>query len=776
MNIKRPLCVIAIAFAAAVYLFLYLFPYDYSQLCDDSFDGKSTSFTGYITGKESKTGYDGFSKVLILYLQAQDNPELKIKCELTDNYKEFNYVTGGSKEPGIGALVMVRGKYKVYPRATNPGEFDSRQYYAIQKIAYRIVDADIEAVGGESSFYKEALYELRCRLSTVVENSLNPEDAGIIKAMLLGDKSDMDEEIKDLYKRSGIIHIIAISGLHISIIGMGLFKLLRKLRTPIAVAAPLAVLFMWSYGVMSGMSTSAYRAVIMFILALTSQVIGRTYDTLSALALAGILLLIEQPLYLYHSGFLMSFGAVMAVGILLPCLTPISLKINNKILSGILCSISISLFTLPIYMNYYYTFPVYSVFLNVLVLPLMGVLMVLGILLLIIGSLFGSLGIIPGWPVHYVLELYKSLASFSTSLPGSTWYAGSASSFQVIVYLILLVIFIIVSGRCKALWDLWTDRRRTKGYREKVQRVERSLGAKSIEKMTLLMGLRYFIIITAVIIISYRTSPDLKITMLDVGQGDGIVVQTKTSTYLIDGGSTSKTKTGKYILTPFLSHEGIGEIDAVIITHEDEDHISGVIELLEGMSDGGIRIKNLVLPDAAAGSREDNYAALEILAEQNGVNVNYISRGMELYDENVYIKCFGPTAEMISAGANAHSTILFAQLGEFTALFTGDMEKEGESNLIHFLEENPIEGSGLTLLKVPHHGSKYTTSSELLSLLGPRISLISCGVKNSYGHPHAETLERLDAAGSEIFITTSSGAITVETDGKAMNIDEYVKD
>lgn len=773
---KRPLCLVAMAFVAAVFIILLIYPPDYS---DPGYEnGEYITLSGTVTSKETGTDFDD-NQVQVLYIEDQEIEDTIVKVYLSSSYQDIS-----DNIPQIGEQITVQGEYYAFSSASNPGEFDSRTYYKILKIEYQIREGIVKYNNNEPDRFKESLYRIRKHLKEVLDDIFEDEDASVMKAMLLGDRTSMDEEIKGLYQGAGIIHILSISGLHISILGMGLYNLLRRLRIRIIPAAVISIAMMMSYGIMCGMGTSAIRAIIMFCIHMLAIVLGRTYDMLTGLAVAAILIIIEQPLYIYHSGFLMSFGAVIGIGLVLPSISR-SFKnkdedykkrmdqiirgsetkkaldylaiVGDKIIEGaisiIRASLSVSAVVLPVQMNTYYTFPVYSIFLNILVLPFMTILLGLGIAVLGLGSLGLGFAAIPGFLCHIILSIYKGICIGSRLLPANTWYAGHADTWQVVIYYILLIVFLI-------------SHKYISEYVKRKCDIERKSSWKY--KGVIYPYFVYLIPALAVWILAVRIRPDLRLSFLHVGQGDGIVIEMENMTYLVDGGSTSKNSIGKYILTPYLKYEGIGYIDACIITHEDKDHISGVLELLEAMPSGGIRIGRLILPDCDRDCREAGFLQLEEAAKRAGVPVSYIKRGDKLLtgSSDITITCVGPLEGMYTDGANAHSTILYIQHKDFTSLLTGDVEEEGLKCLNEYMSLNSSEYSDLTLLKVPHHGSRYTTDEEFLDILDPMCSIISAGRNNMYGHPHEQVLERLDNSGSKVFITYEEGAITVDSDGR----------
>jgi competence protein ComEC len=232
---------------------------------------------------------------------------------------------------------------------------------------------------------------------------------------------------------------------------------------------------------------------------------------------------------------------------------------------------------------------------------------------------------------------------------------------------------------------------------------------------------------------------------------------------------------GKYRIVPFLKSKGVDRLDYVIITHLDQDHISGLVEIIE---EDLFLINCLVLPYLK--EKEEKYLDLEEMAAAKNIRLQYITEGNSIHEGPLSINCLHPSIDFVGSTANSYSTVLSVNYGEFDMLLTGDLEDEGERLLIQGFKEGSYRRKwgispavDIEVLKVAHHGSKYSTSEELLELLKPEISLISCSRDNWYGHPHPELLDRLVEAGSTDLITYESGAITITTDGEKLEIEEY---
>lgn len=725
---RRPLSVVCLAFVLAVSLFLVFYPLSVPSLVEE--DGQEFLISGQVYHKESRI-YFG-SKIPVIYLK--NVSLIKQNKEVLPLEGVICYMKDG-REPKMGANIMVKGKLKTFMEARNPGEFDMAKYYYIQNLSAGIQNAELLKESKKHLAVEEGLYQIKKYFSTKIDTYVDQEYAPLIKAILLGDKTSLETETKDLYKRSGIIHILSVSGLHVSMIGMGIYGLLRKIGCRIYLAAGVSAILILLYGQMIGMGTSAFRAIFMFGLGLLAKLWGRTYDLLTALSLSAVLLLFEQPYYLCHSGFLLSFGSVLSINIwysVLETKPPDIPRIFQKEVSAFLVSLSIFLGTLPIHMWFYYETPIYSIFLNLLIIPFMTVIMICGFVIILSPRFLFIFGKIAAGLDKIILQMFEYLSNCSLQLPLATWITGKPKLWQVILYYLGLLFLIIYKRKCK-------------------------------------YQLRVVIIAGLVILLSLRFHTGLTITFLDVGQGDGIFMQCQNGkAFLVDGGSSTWGKIGEKSLLPYLKYRGVSRIEAVFVSHGDEDHCSGIKELL-AQSRNGIKIERLVLADVK--NRESEFEDLLILAKEQQVEVVYLAKGEYFQEGKLLVTCLHPSEGYSTEEANAYSQVLLVEYKNFSALLTGDVEGEGERMLIEELKQAGIEK--VTVLKASHHGSKGATGEEFLKQLTPQLTIISCGKNNAYGHPHEELLERLRQQEIVWMRTDECGAITVKTDGKKVQILDY---
>ena len=725
---RRPVCLIGLAFVVIIRLYLYFVPLPLADL--EGIDGSVVLLTGQVDKKEYRISKE--QKVPVIYLknvqilnpqtenmQSNDNEQASALAQIEG---VICYLEDG-EEPKMGSYVRMQGKLRIYTRATNPGEFDARRYYQILHIQASLQQAKVVKESASYSKFREKLVFIKTYLADLIDASYEEKDASIMKAMLLGEKSGLDEETKQLYQLNGVIHILSISGLHISLIGMGFYKILLKIRCPKALTVIVSIIFMYSYGLMTGLSISALRAIAMFAFRIAAGIFKRTYDMLTAMSLVAISVLIEQPLYLYHSGFLFSFGAILAIGLFLPVAEE-NLLGETKFEKIMSTSLSVSIITLPVYLCFYYEYPLYSLLLNLVIIPGTSLIVLDGLISLGVSACYLPLGKYAAFPAHLIFSFYEFCCSLTLKLPGSRNILGRPENWQIILFIAFLCVAVFCSRKWSKL-QFWQW------------------------------------ILASLMCITMRWQDGLQITLIDVGQGDGIyIADDMGGHYLIDGGSSDKSDVGTYQILPFLKYEGVESLDAVFITHMDSDHYNGIQSLIEQIDGSGITIENLILPDVGENSKGEAYREMVQLAAKQGISVQYIHKGESLRHGNLKLTCLHPE-KGAEQETNAASIVLYLEYEAFSALFTGDLEGGGEETVRKQLESYLSDGKNLTVLKVAHHGSKNSTGEAFLETASPYISLISAGKDNSYGHPHEELMERLARTGCYIYQTKERGALTV---------------
>lgn len=646
-----------------------------------------------------------------------------------------------------GSLVFVSGKLEEIESPRNPGEFDSKQYYACQYIYYVMKKGKIKKQSQNHSAYGQFLINMRQRFAEILEKTCGAE-AGAFEAIVLGDKSNLDPELKMRYQMAGIIHILAISGLHISLLGMGLYNMLKKAGFGIWPAGLLALIIMLQYGMMTGGGVSTMRAVCMFLLSVGAKIAGRIYDMPTGMAVAAILILVENPAYLLDGGFWLSFGSVIGIGCVWPVIQEALGNLEKednagkKILWSFLASGVVQFTTLPIVLWFYGEVSVMGIFLNLLVLPTVGVVLGSGTADALLGLISIKGAFVVAIPGRTILKIYEVLVIIIGKLPFCTWVGGKPEMWQIVDY------YLILAGA------VWIYRISEKKYKENKTAVMKK--RKEIWKFRCLCA---GMVCLGILLIGYKPKEDFRIACLDVGQGDGIVIEMENQwNILIDGGSTNKSSLGQYQLIPYLKSRGISRLDGIYISHTDEDHISGVREILDYISKGLtiIRVENLILPDWDEVQDNKNFQELTELAKAAETRVIYVNAGDRVRYGETTLKVLWPEAGATGKEVNEDAMVIEMTNGAFKGVFTGDIGKDTEDKL---LQKGVLED--VDFLKVAHHGSKYSTGEEFLDVVKPELSVISCSATNTYGHPSPDTLKRLENSGSKVLITKDVGAVTI---------------
>ncbi|MCI7322112.1 MAG: ComEC/Rec2 family competence protein [Lachnospiraceae bacterium] len=687
----------------------------------------------------------------------------------------------------IGQILVLQGTITLFDEPANEGGFDARAFYRSRKVDFGLWVSRVCSVNGKPDAFRSFLQGLRQKLLEVIDAFV--KDEGVLSAMLLGDKSALDPETKTLYQNAGISHVLAISGLHMSLLGLGLYRLLkRRLGLSYPASAGWTALFLLAYTVMTGASVSALRAVLMLFVFLLAEVLGLGYDLLSGLGLAILVLLWDNPFFLEYTGFQFSVAAVLGIGVGGRVLTLFGrycpggaapaeeealdetsvwgvrwrkrqdegdneanrqqTKTVGRIIrrlqkewdsrkEGLCISLAIQLFTLPLVAYNYYELPVYAMVLNLFVLAGVGSLLLLAAAGAVLGLFVPVLGKILLAPCGLLLEGYRKLCEASLALPGARYICGKPAGWRILLYYVLLagIIYLLWCRVRKKLWD----------FSEEKQKRSRSVKFRRRMKLVLPFAVLLLVLL-------FPEKKGFEMDVLDVGQGDGIYLCTDGGVSMfLDGGSSSEQKVGEYRILPFLKSKGVKEISYWFVSHTDKDHISGLMEVLES----GYPVRHVVFAEAVA--QEDKTKELAAQAEKAGAEVVYLKAGDRLSANRAEITCLYPAAGETAEDANDLCLTLLFQDGSTKALFAGDISESVEETLVDrgCLQE-------VDFYKASHHGSNYSSSEAFLRVIDPEITVASAGEDNRYGHPGQQAVERIRTCGSRFLCTIDCGQVKIK--------------
>lgn len=687
--------------------------------------------------------------ILIRSGSTKNYPIRNIKC--TGKEEKINSLREGMHVRLEGMLVLPE-----LPR--NPGQFNRRIYESGKKIDFYLENPTVLEVKEQRSGVREVVEIWKTEMMNRCEKIYPDAEASILEAMLFGEKRELSGDIKELYQAAGISHVLVISGLHISLLALAVAGILRRLGFPMPVWVILSVGVLAGYGILIGQPTTAVRALLMFFVLQGARLLGRSYDLLSALAFAGILMLLDNPDLILDGGCRLSFCAVIGVGWYVSEKNKIFRSIGEKekrknrgkggkgssagaILENIRAGWYLWLFTLPVMLDTFYQVSVVGILWNLVAIPLLPVIIASGGLGVVLAGWNIFLGSLAGSPAYGMLQLYQEIGNISEKLPVGMWTPGQPSKPVIAGY--YLVIFLLVLVEKQLI------------KREKRWKIRKIFPGMELCSMLLLL-----------LLMAHPWQQREKITFLDVGQGDASLLQSGGQTLLLDGGSTSQKNVGTYVILPYIKQQGISCLEAVVLTHTDQDHINGVTEVLEEGKKGWLTVKNLMYPYWMEGTEQGKQ--LKKLAEEAEASCRKIRAGDRLTIGKAEAVVLYPKEQEKIAEPNAGSLVLFWKWEGVRAMFTGDLPEEKERELLQNLPACEI-------LQVGHHGSATSTCREFLEQVQPSLAVISCAMKNRYGHPSPDTVDRLKKTGCEIRYTMKSGAITIRKRGREILVTEYLE-
>ena len=687
--------------------------------------------------------------ILIRSGSTKNYPIRNIKC--TGKEEKINSLREGMHVRLEGMLVLPE-----LPR--NPGQFNRRIYESGKKIDFYLENPTVLEVKEQRSGVREVVEIWKTEMMNRCEKIYPDAEASILEAMLFREKRELSGDIKELYQAAGISHVLVISGLHISLLALAVAGILRRLGFPMPVWVILSVGVLAGYGILIGQPTTAVRALLMFFVLQGARLLGRSYDLLSALAFAGILMLLDNPDLILDGGCRLSFCAVIGVGWYVSEKNKIFRSIGEKekrktrgkggkgssagaILENIRAGWYLWLFTLPVMLDTFYQVSVVGILWNLVAIPLLPVIIASGGLGVVLAGWNIFLGSLAGSPAYGMLQLYQEIGNISEKLPVGMWTPGQPSKPVIAGY--YLVIFLLVLVEKQLI------------KREKRWKIRKIFPGMELCSMLLLL-----------LLMAHPWQQREKITFLDVGQGDASLLQSGGQTLLLDGGSTSQKNVGTYVILPYIKQQGISCLEAVVLTHTDQDHINGVTEVLEEGKKGWLTVKNLMYPYWMEGTEQGKQ--LKKLAEEAGASCRKIRAGDRLTIGKAEAVVLYPKEQEKIAEPNAGSLVLFWKWEGVRAMFTGDLPEEKERELLQNLPACEI-------LQVGHHGSATSTCREFLEQVQPSLAVISCAMKNRYGHPSPDTVDRLKKTGCEIRYTMKSGAITIRKRGREILVTEYLE-
>ncbi|MEX0609391.1 MAG: DNA internalization-related competence protein ComEC/Rec2 [Balneolaceae bacterium] len=636
-------------------------------------------------------------------------------------------------EVTLGDSVFFSGTIIPISEKRNPQEFDYKAYLKSQNIEAQIRVDSLYRISPNTN--KSEWVWWREKALLLVESNFSETTAPIAKALLLGYKQDLDSESKTAFARTGLSHIMAVSGLHVGLIVLPFWIIIpmfwtKKYGSYLGLFTLILILLV--YAGITGFSASVMRASVMACFLAYGKLFYKIHDSINLTAAAAIVLLIIDPSQLFEIGFQLSFTAVIIILLILPViqnLLPYWVRIRwyGTPIMVIIVSLVVQFGLYPLQVFYFGEISLISPLANALFVPLLGIVVPLSLAALFISAVTPALGFLVNYPSQFFLEL---MAAFVNEASGWEW-AWSAASLSGNLFFVLWIflIFGISAIHIPALrWKL------TIGF------------------------LATLCLISAQNIWEKSSPKKLEVTFFDVGQGDAALLKTPAGKHvLIDVGVWSPGyNSGKSTILPHLKNAGITKIDAVILSHPHADHIGGILDVMS-------EIPVDVIYNSGYEYDSNLYHNYLRLAREKEIPVKAVTAGDALpIDPSMLFLVMGPDGKYYNSDPNEHSVVLNVMYGESEFLFTGDAGEDQEERIRH------VYGSLLDtdLLKAGHHGSRTSSGASFLNAVTPEIAVISLADRNRFRHPHREALNRLHQTKAELLFTSKERALVFESDGE----------
>jgi len=632
-----------------------------------------------------------------------------------------------------GQFIVFSGTPQQLSRARNPGAFDAFIFYRSRGIDYSI-NPQILYTGDVRTTPLVLLDNFRERMGEIYDMALPEREAGIARSIILGDRSTLEVEVTDIFRRAGIAHILTISGLHISIVALTLERLFKLVLSQKKANVATLVL-VGIYVAFTGFGLPAVRAFIMYSMLTLGRLLNRDRDLLTSISLAAFLILLYRPIQLFDIGFQFSFSAVYAIAIGSAPFERIMERLsrrwpvfnhpvlhNNIVRGSIMTTLTITLFTLPLVTNTFYHFYIYSILTNTLIVPTLGVATVSGFIIGLVGLVSPNAAMFVSGIFYAVMQVYIVSSELSIALPGSEILVGHVPYIIWAVWWLLLIL-----ASAYIVGDV---------------RVSRRLISTTAA-------------ITAALFVGWLAMPHgFSITFVDVGQGDATIIRNNRRTYIVDGGGSFLQPIGESAgirtLIPYLQHQGIRRIDGAFVTHFHYDHAAGIIELV----DAGL-VRQVFISDTAH-YPHPLYIMLRDSAAQHNTEIVRIAMDSTIHNGNLTITCIHPPRDYYARDINDLSLVLNVTYNNASFLLTGDLTRAAELDILsrgHNISTN--------ILSLGHHGSATSSSLPFLHASDADLAIISAGRNNMFNHPSYRTLFHLAETNLTYISTAYHGAITI---------------
>lgn len=681
----------------------------------------------------------------------------KIKVlEINKYKKDINLYLNIDKKKDLkyGDIIKIKGKYKAPDIQRNYGGFSYREYLKTLNIYGNVTAERIEVIEkskkNDISFF---IHQIKENVKLNAKKYLDEETYSIYLGLILGDTSYIEDDTKEEFRNSNMSHILAVSGMHITYIVLGIVLFLSKLSGK-KIAKILSIIVLVFYITITGFSPSIIRACSTAIIMLVGGIINRKSDVWTSMSISLFIILIHNPFLITNIGLQFSYMGTLGIIILNKNVMKIltskkntdkhkirkfkihKTKFNEKFISKfkeiIAVSISAQIFILPLTIFHFNTIGLYFLITNLLLSLIIGPVIILGFLFLTLLILNLSILNIFSFPIKWGIKIILFITQIG-NFPYSKIYVATPKVFVLIIYFVFVIVLNYIYTACTNKSPT-NSNLRVKYMLQLLKYNIRKYSKKIISFVILIIFLSIFVVLFI--------QKSLKIHFVDVGQGDCCFIETPgNKTILIDGGGSElgSYDVGKNTLLPYILDRGYTKIDYIFISHFDTDHVQGLLTILKEL-----QVENVII--AKQKEESQNYKKFIEIVNSGKLKVDIVKKGDRVkIEDDLYFDIIWPnTQNLINENAlNNNSMMCKLIYKDFSMVFTGDIEEIAEKKILQEYKNN-LRMLNSTILKIAHHGSKTSSMQEFLEAVKPKIVLIGVGENNKFGHPNKEVLERLE--------------------------------